>query len=108
MRPDPKPRYGAGIFNSDGSVIFADSNDPVGLHFLEMQRGMRMVRQPEAVILIRQSLNLWWELMVKTPELRGGPGVYSGNGRGLPSRCSRNASSANWSSLPPRMSASIC
>lgn len=108
MRTNPEPCHCAFGFDTDRPITPAHTSHPVVLHLFEMQRWVPMVRHPKPIILVCQPLNLGWKLRVMVPESAGGVRPHSGNGRLLPSRCSRKASSASLSSLPARMSSSIC
>ena len=105
---DPEPSDGAGGFDANGSVIFADASDPIATHFLEIEGQVPVVVTPQAISLVSQLPGLGWQGMVPGPEPAGSPGVQSGNGRVLPARSSSRAFSPSLSSLPERMSASIC
>src|SRR5437016_14332201 len=103
MRTNPEPSHRAAGFDTHSAIIFPHTSHPVVVHLLEMQRGVPVVRLPEAIILVGQPLNLRWKLRVKAPKFARSARPHSGNGRVFPSRSSRNASAANLSSLPARI-----
>ena len=105
---DPEPSDGAGGFDANGSVVFADASDPKAAHFLEMEGRVPVAVTPQPISLVSQLPGLGWQGMVPGPEPAGGPGVHSGKGRVLPARSSSRAPWPSLSSLPERMSASIC
>jgi hypothetical protein len=108
VRTDPEPRDDTVRLDSDSPVMAAHARDPELVDLLEMEGGMPVVDHPEPVVLVREPLDSEAETIVKMLEPARGPRSHSGKGRVFPALYSSMASSASLSSLPARMSCSIC
>src|SRR5205814_7927841 len=104
MRADPKPKHAIGDFDPEGAITDSHANGIEASNPLEMQRGMGSIAQKLLKTAVRESLNRDGKRTVALPEFRRS--VVVQNFVDLPEACAFSASSASWSSLPPRPSAS--
>ena len=103
--PDPKPGDGCFLFHGERAVVQSNPHRPEAPNPLEMQRGMARVLLQQPVGLVRQPSNLFWKIVVATPEPWAG--LVSHRSVQRPCRRSFKASSANASSRPADASSLI-
>lgn len=68
MGPDPEPNHGIPVHDPERPVMIGDPRRPVILNFLELDRGVTRIIQPEAVLFVRRSLNIPREELVGSPK----------------------------------------
>lgn len=95
VMPYPEPDDIVAVLHRSSPIVDTHSGRPHPSHLLEVQRWMPRVILEEAEVRVGKLLNLFRELLVEPPELRGRAVFYKSVLR--PSRTSRMASSARAS-----------
>ncbi len=116
MRADPYPLNTAFDEMTNRTAVLADAYGEAfstTMQFLEAQRRMPWILDPEMVVLDGKFLYGWWKLLVEEPEPSRCPGFHAlscaeGQSRSLPAFRSLSASSKRTSSFPEAESSSIC